>query len=131
MCDFRREMLCVLSFLRERSHNRKGRLVKQVLEETIGKIRAAEAQADAAIAEARAEAARTLDEAKQEAAALAASEETAARTRAEEAMAAARAEGDEVRSRAEAEIASEVRALRESAAAKEAAIVEQVLAQLI
>lgn len=124
-------MLCVLSFRRDPPHIGKGRLVKQVLEETIGKIRAAEAQADAAIAEARAEAARTLDEAKQEAAALAASEETAARTRAEEAMAAARAEGDEVRSRAEAEIASEVRALRESAAAKEAAIVEQVLAQLI
>lgn len=124
-------MLCDLSLLRDRSHNRKGRLVKQVLEETIGKIRAAEAQADAAVAEARAEAARTLDAAKQEAAALAASEEAAARAKAEEAMAAAHAEGDEARSRAETEIASEVRALRESAAAKEAAIIDNVLAQLI
>ena len=72
-------MLCVLSFWRDPPHIGKGRLVKQVLEETIGRIRAAEAQADAVIAEARAEAARTLDAAKQEAAALAASEEAAAR----------------------------------------------------
>ena len=124
-------MLCVLSFRRDPPHIGKGRLVKQVLEETIGKIRAAEAQADAAVAEARAEAARTLDAAKQEAVALAASEEAAARAKAEEAMAAAHAEGDEARSHAETEIASEVRALREGAAAKEAAIIDNVLAQLI
>ena len=93
---------------------KKERLVNQVLEETIGRIQAAEAKAAAAAADAKAEAAELVRRAQQDAATALAQETAQA----------------EVRTRA-ALVVAKVEALRRRAAEKEPDVVDAVLRALV
>lgn len=108
-----------------------GRLVTQVLEQTIGKIRAAEEQGDQLIADAKAQAEQILDQAKVNGKAAADKAIADARNLAQAAADKAEAEAAEVRSKAEAAVAKEVENLKQNAAAREGELVKAVLAQLI
>lgn len=110
---------------------KKERLVNQVLEETIGRIQAAEAKAAAAAADAKAEAAELVRRAQQDAATALAQETAEAEARARAALAAAEADGEAARAKAGAETAAEVEALRRRAAEKEPDVVDAVLRALV